>query len=260
MSAPNARRVSVLIVLLLATAPAFSQTTQEALANLAEQIAERRARVEALSDQVQQTRDEYNERVRSLATQIADVEVQINREQLRLAQIDQDLESARESIAEARGSVADVEPLVATTLVQLRNYINDALPFQKEDRLQEVDNLTTLLQDGSLEPQTIVTRVWNTVEAEFRLTQESGLFRQTIMVNGERQLAEVARLGMVMLYFRTFDDRYGYARRNGEGGWEYTVARTRDERDHIETLFDSLRRNLREGFFALPNPYQGGSR
>jgi hypothetical protein len=240
--------------------PLFSQTTQEVLANLAGQIAERRARVEALSDQVQQTRDEYNERVRSLSTQIADVEVQINREELRLDQIEQDLDAARQAIAEAQGSVADVEPMVATILTQLRTYITNALPFQTEDRLAEVSNLETLLADGSLEPQTIVTRTWNTVEAEFRLTQESGLFRQTILVGGERQLAEVARLGMVMLYFRTFDEQFGYAVPDGSGGWDYAIAPTREERDSIENLFDSLRRNLREGFFTLPNPYDGGVR
>lgn len=254
------RRLNRLAIIAIAVALppiVFAQTTQEVLVNLAEQIAERRARVESLQDEIQQTREEYNEEVRSLATQIADVEVQINREELRLAQIQQDIQRARQAIAAAQESVAEVEPLVRTTLEQLRTYIRTALPFQVEDRLAEVDTLERLLDDGNLDAQTILTRLWNTVESEFRLTEESGLFRQTIQVAGDQQLAEVARLGMVMLFFRTFDDRFGYAVPDSAGEWRYVVARSREESDQIEELFESLRRNLREGFFTLPNPYWG---
>lgn len=249
--------IAVALVALALPPLLFPQTTQEVFLNLAEQIAERRARVEELQEEIQQTREEYDEEVRSLATQIADVEVQLNREQLRLQQIEQDIQQARQAIAVARESVADVEPLVRTTLEQLRSYIRTALPFQVEDRLAEVDTLERLLNDGNLDPQTIMTRLWNTVEAEFRLTEESGLFRQTITVGGEQQLAEVARLGMVMLFFKTFEDQYGYAVPSSEGEWRYVVARTREESDQIEELFESLRRNLREGFFTIPNPYWG---
>lgn len=250
-----ARTATTVLVLALAPVLVFPQTTQEVLSNLAQQIVERRARVETLSDEVAQTREAYAEQVRSLAAQIADVEVQTNRERLQLLQLDQDLERARAEIAAAEGSVTDVEPIVRTALAAYRTYVREALPFQTEDRLAEIDNLEQILDDGNVEPRTVLTRLWNTVQSEFRLAGESGLFRQTIEVEGESQLAEVARLGMVLMYFRTFDDRYGYVVPVGGGRWEYLVATNREEARQISELFEGLRRNLREGFFDLPNPY-----
>jgi DNA repair exonuclease SbcCD ATPase subunit len=251
------QRTAIIAIVVCVPALLFAQNTQEVLLNLSEQIAARRARVEALQEEVQQTRRQYEEEVRSVAAQIADVEVQINREELRLAQIQQDIDQARQSIAAAEDSVADVEPLVLTTLEELRTYIQSALPFQVEDRMEEVDQLERLLDQDTLDAQTILSRLWNTLESEYRLTEESGLFRQTIVVGGEPQLAEVARLGMVMLYFKTFDDRFGYAVPDGNANWSYVAAATREESDQIEALFEALRRNLREGFFTLPNPYEG---
>lgn len=245
------------VLLALTSIPAYSQTTEEILSNLARRIAERRARVETLSDQVTQTREKYDERVRSLTAQIADTEIQINREKLRLEQILQDITTAREKIDAARGSVIDLEPIIRNALEEYRSYVKKALPFEVEDRLAEIDKLEAILDDGNVDAQTVLTRLWNTVQGEYRMAGESGLFRQTIEIDGEEQLAEVARLGMALMYFKTFDGRYGYVV-PAAGGWEYIPAADGEEERKIEALFEALRRNLREGFFTLPNPYHEG--
>jgi hypothetical protein len=235
----------------------FAQTGQEALANLAQQIAEKRSRVEELSSQVDGEKSRFNEELRSLETQIADVEVQISREERRLAQIEQDIEETRQDMQRSQTSIEDIEPMVVGILANMKTYIREGLPFQVPERVAEVDTLERLLSEGNLETQTVLTRVWNMVEGEYRLASESGIYRQTIEVEGEEQLAEVARLGTVLLYFKTFDNRFGYAVPDG-AGWRYEVAANREERQKIQTLFDSLRRNLREGFFDVPNPYSEG--
>lgn len=244
----------VTVAFLTTSIPVFSQTTQEILANLAGRIAEKRSQVESLSNEVELAKTQYNEQLRSLATQIADVEIQINREQLRLEQINQDIERARQTIRATQESVADIDPLIGTVLERYKTYISSELPFQTAERLSEVQSLQRLYADGTLEAQTMLTRLWNMIDGEFRLAAESGLYRQNIEIDGEYQLAEVVRLGMVMLYFKTFDDRFGYAIPTDQG-WRYVLASTRQEQDQIGELFDSMRRNLREGLFELPNPY-----
>jgi hypothetical protein len=253
-----ARLILIAVALGTTSMPAFSQTTQEVLQNLAGQIAMLQARTERLNTQISQTQQQYNDRVQSLSAQIADVEVQINREEIRLRQIQQDLETARAAIAEAQGAVTDVEPIVLNALTRYRTYVENALPFQVEERLSQIDDLERIVNDGNVPAQTMLTRVWNTVENEYRLSEESGLFRQTINLAGEDQLAEVARLGMVLLYFRTFDDRYGYAVPASEGDWQFQLAVNREEAGQVAAIFEALRRNLREGFFTLPNPYRDG--
>lgn len=243
-----------IIVMILLPVVVFAQTSSDALANLAARIAEKRSELESLSNELELTKTEYNEQLRSLATQQADVETQIKREELRLQQIRQDLENARESVEQNESVLEDVEPLLNQVIERTRQYVQRALPFQVEDRLSELDDLQRLVSEGNLRADTLLSRVWNAVDAEFRLTTDSGIYRQTIQLSGNEQLAEVAKLGMVLMYFRTLDGRYGYVVPVGEGEWRYELASTREEIQQIDNLFESLRRNLREGFFDLPNP------
>ncbi len=231
----------------------YAQTSDEALSNLAERIAEKRSQVESLSAELELAKTEYNEQLRSLATQQADVEAQIKREELRLDQIEQDLEEYKARIEQTRSALEDIEPMIARILVELETYIQNALPFKVPERLEEVETLKRLLDEGSLETGKLLARIWNMVEAEFRMTAESGLYKQSIEIDGSSQLAEVARLGMVFMYIRTLDERYGYVVPAGNG-WEYKVTEDREEQQQIAELFDSLRKNLREGFFDIPNP------
>ncbi len=257
-SGPWIGRLATVLLALTAVGPvARAQSNQSTLENLAAQIAQKRARLESLSDELELAKTEYNEELRSLATQTADVETQINRQELRLSQIEQDLEDARSQIQQAEGSVEGVEPLANQTIAQLRGHINSALPFQVSQRLGAVDTLERLMTDGNIEDTTAITRLWNMVDSEFRLATESGVYQQTITVEGESKLADVARLGTVLLYFRTFDGRSGYAVPT-DGGWSYQLAAGREEEEQIANLFESLRRNLREGFFEIPNPYAEG--
>ncbi len=245
-------------VLLAVPVIVFSQT--DVLTTLAGRIAEKRSRVEALSNEVELAKTQYNEQLRSLASQIADVEIQINREKLRLEQIDQDITRARSVIETARDSVAEIDPLIASVIARYRDYVETHLPFQTPERLQEIETLERLFTDGSIDAAMALSRLWNTLESEFRLATENGLYRQTIEVSGEYQLAEVVRLGMVLLYFKTFDDRFGYAVPGTDGAWFYTLASSRQEQEMIGELFDSMRRNLREGSFLLPNPLAAATR
>ena len=247
------RILFIVTALTLSGVSVFSQTNQEALENLAAQIAEKRSQVEALSNQLDLQKAEYNERLRSIATQQADVETRIKREELNMAKLERDMEEYSARIMDNRTSMREIKPIIMNVLDEMRSYISTALPFQTDSRLAELDSLERLLDEGRLDEASILARIWNTLEAEFRLARESGLYRQTITLNGEQQLAEVARLGMAIMYFKTFDEKFGYVVPAGSG-WEYRIASSRDEQKQIEVLFDALRKNLREGYFVLPNP------
>ena len=64
-------------------------------------------------------------------------------------------------------------------------------------------------------------------------------------------LAEVAHIGLYSLYFRTLDGRYGMARLEGST-WRFVELEGRDVQVQLTDLFDSLRKNVREGWFGLP--------
>jgi hypothetical protein len=44
------------------------------------------------------------------------------------------------------------------------------------------------------------------------------------------------------------------ARRSADGGWVFETASDSPDRERIRTLFDSLKKQIRQGYFELPNP------
>jgi hypothetical protein len=54
-----------------------------------------------------------------------------------------------------------------------------------------------------------------------------------------------------MLLFRTDDGRVGAARRTASG-WTFEVAAAEADQQRIAALFDSLGKQIRQGYFELP--------
>jgi hypothetical protein len=55
-----------------------------------------------------------------------------------------------------------------------------------------------------------------------------------------------------MVYFVTPDDQVGYATKKGTG-YMFKVSDAPIEKDQILALFDSLNKQIRTGYFTLPN-------
>jgi hypothetical protein len=57
---------------------------------------------------------------------------------------------------------------------------------------------------------------------------------------------------MVLMYFQTSQGEFGKAiHANGE--WSYVVTHDETEKKQISGLFDSLKKQIRTGYFELPN-------
>jgi len=109
------------------------------------------------------------------------------------------------------------------------------------------------LNSGAITPQRAVNQLWAFVEDEVRIAKENAIYSQTINLDGADVLVDVAKLGSVMLFFRTREERYGRAVA-GADGWRWEVLEGSDQRQQIKQLFDSLRKQIRQGEFELPNP------
>lgn len=224
---------------------------------LAVELSRLRGEVEALSCELDAKKEDHRARLRSLASRKADLEMEIQREELRLRQ-------ARATRAKQRDRVSRIEkqkhalgPVLREALDLLRKATRDGLPFQLRGRLADLDRLESQLADHTLTSPTVLARLWSKAEDEFRLARENGLYKQVIEVGGEEVLADIARVGMIMLFFRTPDDGYGRAVRTGDG-WAYRLYRDEDDIQRVATLFDSLKKRIRTGYFELPAALPGG--
>lgn len=245
--------LGIVLATLMVASFAFAKPT---LDTFAERLASLRSEVESLSAEVEQKKEARRTRLRSLSNQTADLEFQIQREERRIAQLRAQAEKKREALAEQNVEADEIRPAVDASMSAVRERIEEGLPFKRSERLKAVDEIEDKMARGLLSPQKASVQLWSLVEDELRLTRENGLYKQVITLDGQEMLVEVARLGMVGMYFRADDGRVGQVRLTGED-WEWVELTAEGERRQVDRLFDAMRKQIRTGFFELPGPIGG---
>ena len=225
---------------------------QDDLDALAEELVRLRGDVESLNAELNSAQEQHRARMNSLAAQKGDLEATRRREDLRIRQLEADLADNR-ARAEQAGLAGDsLVPVAEQAIADLRAHIDGGFPFKIDDRLTALDEIANQLSSGSLAPPRVINRLWSFYEDELRLTRENALYSQIIPLDGDRVLADVAKLGTVAMYFTTRDGRIGQVERSGNA-WRFVEIEERADQQRVEALFDSLTKQIRTGYFELPN-------
>lgn len=219
----------------------------------AAELARLRREVETLSTEVAQQKEDLRGRLKAIEAQSLEIEVQIRREELRLAQLDGEAASRRAELATHTEQSAHLVPALKQSIAAIRAAVVAGLPYHLPERLAELEQLESQLDAGTLAPEACTARLWSLAEDELRLARENGLDRQVVPLATGEVLADVARLGMAALYFRTDGGVVGHAVRDGDT-WTWRVLESRDDEVAVEELFAKLKHGVRTGAFALPNP------
>lgn len=244
----RSRRVALTLALAaLLPAAAFAQDAAE----LSQRLVALRGEVESLNGELELLREEQRTSLQGLAQQKAELENNLKRQQL----AQQEARNKLAAIEAERGAIAasgdTLTPVMAAAIDALRAQVASSLPFKTEERLAALEEIRSQLASGQVPPYRAANRLWAFYEDEFRITRETGLHTQTIRIGSEQVLADVAKVGSVMLLFRTEDGRMGAARR-AASGWTFEVSSDEAEQQRIAALFDSLGKQIRQGFFELP--------
>ncbi|MCK5690822.1 DUF3450 family protein, partial [Myxococcota bacterium] len=136
---------------------------------------------------------------------------------------------------------------------ELKRYIQNGIPFKINERLQAVTQIEESIKKKDTSLPGGMARLWQIAEDEIRLSREVALHRQSIQLRGEYLLAEVVRVGMTLLYFKTNQGEYGMALQSGNT-WSYEVLGRAEDQNALTTLFASLKKQIRKGYFSLPMP------
>ncbi len=253
VSALRAARLG--LVFALAATPVLADTDADALS---QGLIRLRAEVEQLNSELELLREEQRTALAGLSAQKAELGASAERQQLAAREARQKLD-AQQTESAAAGIAGDtLKPVLLTATESLATQIRRGLPFKIDERLGELDGFRTQIENGSLPPQRAVNRLWAFYEDEFRLTRENSLHTQTLSLGEERVLAEVAKLGTMALYFKTDDGRVGEAQRAGEG-WRFTLTENEAAQAQVLALFDSLGKQIRQGYFELPLAASGSA-
>jgi len=215
-------------------------------------IMKMRADVEGLYSKIDENKDNYKAQMKSYAMQVADNEAQINRKETALKLSEAEASKLETEIAQKSTSANDLTPLLTQALENLEDIVKTGLPFKKEERLSDIEKIRKDLKNGDVTQEKALSLVWASYDDTLRMTKEVGLFKQQITIDNEEKLAKVAKIGTAMMFFMTPDDKVGYVK-NDNGKYSYVPANDEKSQAQIHTLFDALQKQIRTGYFNLPN-------
>lgn len=222
--------------------------------NLARSLAKIRGEVETLQSQLDIEKEKHTSRMTALNSQLADLSVEERRQKLSIEKLQHSIEKLGVTAKQAEQSGEGLKPLLLAALGEYKYHIQTGFPFKMDDRVKALTDLENNLINQQVDPNKAVNQTWSLIEDEIRLSKENGIYQQTILLNGEKVLVDIAKLGTVFLFFQTKDNQSGMAKKLAAGGWKFEIASDAGDRERIRNLFDSLKKQIRQGYFELPNP------
>lgn len=240
------------LAVVLTFARLASAEGQPSVDKLVENVIQLRGEVEGLDNQIRERNRDREARMAALLRQESELTAERQRQELRWKKLEQQLALQHKTSAAPAANPTQLAAAVEAALDEVRTYVTASLPFKREDRLAALDQLRGQLRDGTLEPARAANQLWAFIADELQLCGEVGLYRQPIAIEGDNKLVDVARVGMMNLYFRTDDDRVGlWVPGKPHGSFHYADG---PDQDRIRMLIGALRTNVRSGYFELPTP------
>lgn len=230
-----------------------AEATTRTLDNLVQNIIELRGDLEGLDARIQRLESGHEARMSALAQSEGELAAQRERQELNMKQLERKLADLRDQSDEAGVVARQLTPALKGAIDGMREYVQTSLPFKRSERLAVLDDMQAQLERGTLKAPRLANRLWSFYSDELRLTGDSAVYRQPIVIQGQEHLVDVARLGMMSLYFRSDDGRFGYAARAGDD-WIYRYLGGGVPADEVAALFGALRKQLDTGFYRLPYP------
>ena len=218
---------------------------------LASNLIELRGKVEDLQSELKILKAEHKNSMSYLNVRKTELQANVDRKELKIKQSQIELEKLQEKIKRLGAGSEQLIPQVQTLLSNIKASLNTGIPFKHKERLSVIEEIERKLNARKITSQNAINRLWAFLEDEIRLTRENAIYSQTISLNGENVLVEVAKLGSVMMYFKTRDEQYGMANKQ-DNSWSYSLLTDSEQIQHVATLFDSLKKQIRQGYFTLP--------
>lgn len=234
--------------LTLLIAPLIATPTSEKLAS---KVIELRKEVELLNNEYKTEREKVLNELKTLSIQKAELASNIRNEEIRKKQLDDKLEQLKKDMGETNVISEELRPIVSQRLAELKTYVEGSLPFKKKERLQSITELEKKLERKEISAIKAANQLWAMVEDENRLARETSLHKQSIPIGSQLQLAEVAKVGMSFLYFKAENGSLGMVKKENDQ-WVYKVFQSVDKQQQAMLFFESLKKNIRQGYFELP--------
>lgn len=223
----------------------------DSIDKLSEQLIKLRSEVESLSEELVLLRQEHKQHMLGMVNQETELQSNVRSVQRKSLRLKKEIEKNKEKAGQAGVEDHTLKPIVISAITSISTSIKNGIPFMLDDRLQSLEEIQTNLDKGLVSSYKTARLLWSFLEDEISLTKENGLYKQEIKLGEDFILADVAKIGMVGLFYRTEDSEYGLAIK--EKNWAYKSITDNGLKDQIDYVFENFGRQIRSGYFEMPN-------
>lgn len=219
-----------------------------------------RAEVEENGQRLQEVQRESSGKLDVYIQRRTELETQVSKAGLRTLQ----LQEKRKQLLKNAGSPTKANASEFTELLtwagDLEKSVRESLPFRRTERLQVLAALTDRIKTQRESSVSLAGELWVLTEKEFKLSADNEYLIGKIELDGIVQEAEIARIGMVQMMFKTADGKLGYAARQ-DNGWKLVTANTTEVNDAISRTLGKFKNRQSSGWFEVPgiaSAFKGG--
>ena len=242
-----------LFLLLCFLIPGVSQgtTSEDNLQPLVETLVELRKETELLNEEYESRKDALYGKLKKLAAQKAELEASLTSERLRKRQIQKKIDQYKKDLSKISATGEELMPVAEKYAEQLNDHIERSLPVKTSERTKATNDIINRMKAGDILPSKAIILLWSLYEDERRMTSEVSLLKQNVEIDGKMQLADVVKVGMFTMYFKTDQGDMGQAVPS-ENGWSWQVFRSSDQVKQASEFFVALKKQIRTGYFEIP--------
>ncbi len=238
--------------LALLTSSSLAATELQSLENISQELVEVRQQIETLHSEISYEKDSFKDQMRSYSNQKSDLDVRVSRAALNIKDLQRELKKLTDSSRKNDYLHESIAPVLKGAISALRHSISSALPFKLSQRLSALDEIEHRLDNNIISSNKAANQLWAFVEDELMLGKSSGIYNDTLLIDGQDKLVKVLRLGKLVMFYKTHEGRFGVIKNKG-GNWQQQRFDDADSIAQLEFLFDSFSKNIRNGQFVMPN-------
>lgn len=224
---------------------------------LSRQLIPLRSQMEKEAQEIESTKQFFDQQLQALQTQSLELNQNLSRERLKSKVLIEKTKRLSSFTGTGPTGTLEDQKFVSRWMDDLKLWVDQSLPFQKQQRLAKLEELQSRLKKKEpLEP--LVWDLWNFTSQELKNTKGFSNEITEISLEGQLIPVEVTRLGMVHLYFKTTDQRLGYSLKSQQK-WFYQFAQSDSELKAIDHVMKASRVKSFKNVYELPGLTISGS-
>lgn len=222
----------------------------DVVTDLSQQLIPLRSRMEKQAQELENTQQALDQQIQALQAQALELNQNLSREKLKSKVLNEKTKRLTSFTNLGPTGSSEDQKFVSQWMEDLKIWVDQSLPFQKPQRLAKLEELQSRFKKKEpLEP--LVWDLWSFTSQELKNTKGFSNEVTEISLDGKMVPAEVAKLGMVHMYFRTTDQRSGYSLKS-KHGWTFQTAQTDSEKNAIDHVLSASRAKTFKNVYELP--------